>query len=293
MKRQRSATWHAVIACAVFVICTHIGDFMRLAGLRRILHGWVWVGVGNLFQSIICVSAIMAAHGVKLKQALGELGLRASIGRAAAFSFVAASPMLLAFVATSSINTEMSVLSVGVGCFIAPFAEEVLFRGYMFGQLYRRARWGFWLSALIPSALFALGHAYQASGFWELVGIFAVTGLGSVLGCWVYLRWNFNLWAVFGLHCLMNLWWELFGVADTALGGWIANGARLLTITAAILLTIYRDRFWKPLISDENAVDKAREQSCGNSAADRKLANLNGQQHLFRHEPFLIWQPAR
>jgi len=104
---------------------------------------------------------------------------------------------------------------------------------------------------------------------------------------------EFNLWAVFGLHCLMNLWWELFGVADTALGGWIANGARLLTITAAILLTIYRDRFWKRLTSDENAVDKAREESCGNSAADRKLANLNGQQHLFRHEPFLIWQPAR
>jgi membrane protease YdiL (CAAX protease family) len=61
----------------------------------------------------------------------------------------------------------------------------VLFRGYMFGQLYRRGRWGFWLSALVPSALFALGHAYQASGFWELVGIFAITGLGSLLGCWI------------------------------------------------------------------------------------------------------------
>jgi uncharacterized protein len=285
MKRQRSATWYAVIACAVFVICTYIGDFMRLAGLRRILQGWIWVGVANLFQLMICVSAIVTAHAVTLEKALGELGLRAPIGRAAAFSFVAASPMLLAFVATSSINAKMSALSVGVGCFIAPFAEEVLFRGYMFGQLYRRARWGFWLSALIPSALFALGHAYQASGFWELVGIFAVTGLGSLLGCWVYLRWQFNLWAVFGLHCLMNLWWEVFGVADTALGGWIANAARLLTITAAILLTIYRGRFWKPLTSDKNAVDKTTEQSCGRDPVDRKFANLDA--------PFLVWQPAR
>jgi membrane protease YdiL (CAAX protease family) len=115
----------------------------------------------------------------------------------------------------------MAVLSVGVGCFLAPLAEEVLFRGYMFGQLYRRARWGFWPSALIPSALFALGHAYQASGLGELVGTFAVTGLGSLLGCWMYVRWQFNLWAVLGLHCLMNLWWEVFGVADTALGGWL------------------------------------------------------------------------
>src|SRR6266849_6120360 len=148
MKRQRSATWYAVIACVVFVICTYIGDLMRLAGLRRILHGWIWVGVANLFQVILSVAAIVAAF-----------------------------PMLLAFALTSSINARMSVLSVGVGCFVAPFAEEVLFRGYVFGQLYRRARWGFWLSALIPSVLFAFGHAYQASGFWELVGIFAVTGL--------------------------------------------------------------------------------------------------------------------
>jgi membrane protease YdiL (CAAX protease family) len=285
MKRQRSATWYAVIACVVFVICTYMGDLMRLAGLRRILHGWIWVGVANLFQVILSVSAIVAAHAVKLKGAFGELGLRAPIGRAVAFSFVAAFPMLLAFAVTSSINAKMSVLSVGVGCFVAPFAEEVVFRGYMFGQLYRRARWGFWLSALIPSALFAFGHAYQASGFWELVGIFAVTGLGSLLGCWIYMRWQFNLWTVFGLHCLMNLWWELFGVADTALGGWIANAARLLTIAVAILLTTYRDRFWKPLTSEGNAVDQTTEQSCGRGPGDRKLANSD--------EPFLIWQHAR
>jgi hypothetical protein len=44
----------------------------------------------------------------------------------------------------------------------------------------------------------------------------------------------------------MNLWWEVFGVADTALGGWIANVARLFTVVIAILLTVYKDRFWKP-----------------------------------------------
>jgi hypothetical protein len=45
----------------------------------------------------------------------------------------------------------------------------------------------------------------------------------------------------------MNLWWEVFAVDDTALGGWLANGARLLTIACAILLTIFKDRFWPPL----------------------------------------------
>jgi len=284
MRRHRSATSYALIACAGFVICTYISDLMKLTGLRRILHGWIWVGVVNLFQVIISVSAIVAAHASKLKSALAELGLRAPIRPAAAFSFVAAFPMLLAFAVTSSINAKMSVLSVGVGCFVAPFAEEVLFRGYMFGQLYRRARWGFWLSALIPSALFALGHAYQAGGLWELTAIFAVTGVGSLLGCWIYMRWQFNLWVVFWLHCLMNLWWEVFGVADTALGGWIANGARLLTIAIAILLTIHKDRFWKPVSSERAPVDQTIEGGHSGGSADWSLANPD--------ESFLIWRQA-
>jgi membrane protease YdiL (CAAX protease family) len=133
-----------------------------------------------------------------------------------------------------------------VFAFIAPFAEEVLFRGFMFRQLYRRARLGFWISALLPSALFAAAHLYQSRNLGEMVGILAVTGLGGIGFCWVFMRWQDNLWAVFGLHALMNLWWEVFAVDDTALGGWLANGARLLTIALAILLTIYKDKIWKP-----------------------------------------------
>ena len=227
-----------------------MGDLMRFAGLRRFFHGWLFVGVFNLLQIASCIAGIMAAHITWLREALAELGLFAAAGRAAVFSFVAALPMLLAFGLSSPTNSKMSVLSVGVGCFLAPFAEEVLFRGYMFGQLYRRARWGFWLSALIPSALFALGHAYQAGGPLELAGIFAVTGFGGLLGCWLYLRWNGNLWIVFGLHSLMNLWWEVFGVADTALGGWIANGARLVTVILAVVLTIYKNRLWEPVAAE-------------------------------------------
>ena len=66
----------------------------------------------------------------------------------------------------------MSVLSVGVGCFLAPFAEEVLFKGNVFGQLYRRAV-GFLLVSTRPLGPLRLGHAYQATGVLQLTGIFA------------------------------------------------------------------------------------------------------------------------
>ena len=243
MKRQHSRTWYAAIACIAFLIATHVTDLMRLARARRFIHGWASLGVANLLQVILSVWGITIAHATGIQRAIKELGLRAPIGRAAIFAFIAALPMLIAFALSCRLNPNMSVLTVGVGCFLAPFPEEVLFRGYVFGQLYRRARWGFCLSALVPSVLFALGHAYQATGVLQLTRIFAVTGLGSILGCWLFVRWDYNLWVVFGLHSLMNLWWELFGIDDSALGGWIANGARLLTVTIAILLTIHKDRF--------------------------------------------------
>ena len=249
---------------------------MRLTGLRRFFHGWVFVGVFNVLQIAFCIGGIAVAHAARLRGALAELGLHARFSRAAAFSFIAALPMLLVFALTSPINLKISFLSVGVGCFLAPFAEEVLFRGYMFGQLYRRARWGFWPSALIPSALFALGHAYQAGGALELAGIFAVTGLGGLLGCWLFVRWNGNLWIVFGLHCLMNLWWEVFGVAETALGGWIANGARFLTVVLAILLTVYKDRIWKPEAGEFNWLE---DDDCSSSHQRTHRQRIDAEGH--------------
>jgi membrane protease YdiL (CAAX protease family) len=256
MRQTRSRSWYAAIASVIFIIGTNVHDFLRYAGLRRFFQGWVVNGLANVVQVVLCMLGISLAHHAGVKQSFRELGLRAPIRRALVFSFIASLPMLLAFAATSHINPKMTLLSVGVGCLIAPFAEEVLFRGYMFRQLYHRARWGFWLSVAIPSALFAFVHVYQAEGFFQLIGIMAVTGLGSVVGCWVFMRWQDNLWAVFGLHSLMNLWWEVFAVDGTALGGWLANGARLLTVFLAIMLTIYKDRIWKPLPIEPENIDE-------------------------------------
>jgi hypothetical protein len=77
------------------------------------------------------------------------------------------------------------------------------------------------------------------------------------------MRWQDNFWPVFGLHALMNLWWEVFAVDDTALGGWLANAARLATVVVGVLLTIYKDRIWKPLptvaaAADAPVIDESR-----------------------------------
>jgi uncharacterized protein len=254
MKRNASRLWYAAVATVVFTFADNINYLTR--PLRRFIEPLAELGARNLLQVGLCIFGVSLAHRFGFRPSLRELGMRAPVGRGLTFAFIASLPMLIAFALTSTANPKMTWMSVGVGCFIAPFAEEVLFRSYMFRQLYRRARLGFWLSALIPSVIFALGHLYQSSEPAELAGILAITGLGSLLTCWIFLRWQDNLWAIFGLHSLMNLWWEVFAVDDTALGGWLANAARLATIGLAILLTIYKDRIWKPLTVE---VDNVRE----------------------------------
>jgi uncharacterized protein len=256
MKRPNSRAWYAAIAALFFVVANNLQYLTRLIGLRRFMPPYAVTGVRNVLQVILCFVGVSLAHRFGFERSARELGLRAPVKRGLVFAFIASLPMLFAFALTFRVNPNMTFLTIGVGCVLAPFAEEVLFRSFMFRQLYRRARLGFWLSSLIPSVLFGMGHLYQSNAFWESVGILAITGLGSILFCWIFLRWQDNVWAIFGLHSLMNLWWEVFAVDETALGGWLANVARLLTVAVAILLTIYKRRIWKPLsIEAENIMD--------------------------------------
>ena len=72
----------------------------------------------------------------------------------------------------------------------------------------------------------------------------------------------------------MNLWWEIFAVDGTALGGWLANGARLLTVFLAVMLTIYKDRIWKLLSIEAQNVTETNhdEMTKGNSGKPLRLA---------------------
>jgi membrane protease YdiL (CAAX protease family) len=253
---------YALFALVAFVAIDHLGDLLHQFDLRRFMPWRVILAIRNTLEVGFSVLSVAVAHRQSAKFAARELGMTAPIKPALVFAAVASAPMLLAFAIGFSINHEMTFLSVAVGCFIAPFAEEVLFRGYLFRQLYQRAKMGFWLSALIPSVLFAAGHAYQSTQFSELAGILAITSVGSILLCWLYQRWNYNLWVIVALHSAMNLWWEVFAVDDTALGGWLANGARFTTVALAILLTIFKDRFWKTVPSaGEFARDEKKRSS--------------------------------
>jgi membrane protease YdiL (CAAX protease family) len=110
-------------------------------------------------------------------------------------------------------------LSLLAGALVAPFGEEMLFRGFATTAWVRGVgiRQGVFRAALV----FAFAHVLTTSGTSapDAFGL-AVVGFGSrvpialALG-WLFVRRN-TIWAPFGLHAAFNAW--LLVIAEAAAG---------------------------------------------------------------------------
>ena len=161
MDRKLSRLWLGSIAAVTFLVAGNIGYALRILRLSRFFGDEVRLAIRDTLQVLLCVGGAMTTYRVGLSAALREVGLRAPFRRALMLAAVASLPMLVCFGFQFPLNSRMTFLTVVVGCFVAPFAEEVLFRGYIFRQLYRRAGLPFGVAVLLPSLLFALGTSIK------------------------------------------------------------------------------------------------------------------------------------
>jgi membrane protease YdiL (CAAX protease family) len=83
---------------------------------------------------------------------------------------------------------------------VAPFAEELFFRGFFYRAL--RTRWPVVVAALINGAIFGLIHFGGADGADALLILPPLAVLGVVF-CLVYEKTK-SLWAVIGMHAFNN-----------------------------------------------------------------------------------------
>ncbi|MDC0708101.1 CPBP family intramembrane metalloprotease [Stigmatella sp. ncwal1] len=227
-----------LITLAVFFLIDryiHTLPFLRL--LPRDVRLWTWQGS----QVLVCLLAVALVHRLRPRAALSEVGLGPLTLRAIGFCILATLPMILTYGAAAGFQVHLTWKDVMTQAVMSPLAEEVLFRGYVLGQLQRRAGWPFWGAALVGLAPFALAHLYQSTqaghDAWETAGVLAITGMGHLFFSWLLERWG-DLWVPVGMHALMNLSWEAFQVDSTALGGTQANVARFATVGLAIGLTL-------------------------------------------------------
>jgi membrane protease YdiL (CAAX protease family) len=248
-----SPAWYSVFVLGVFLLALELRALLRQFEFYRALFETYSYHVPNALVNVLwivlCIAALMVAYRSTPWAAVKELGLAGPVVPALGLGFVASLPMLAGIAVASTWSDEATLLSVAHLCVISPVAEEVLFRGYAFRQLYRRAGWRFLPAVLVTAAVFAAGHVVGGSGAWDpmqMLATLAITFVGGLLFAWLFIRWDDNLWVPAAVHVFFNLWWELFAVDEGPVGGIAANAGRALAIAAMIALTIYRRRIpWR------------------------------------------------
>jgi len=229
----------SVIALLFFFLALASREVLR--ALPVAVPGPTW----KLGWLLFCLGGLWVAYRMGPRAAITELGLAAPVFRGLGIALLASLPMLVVLLLVSRNPMQFVPQTMLSSVLLAAVTEEILFRGYLFRQLYRRAGWHFVPAVLVTGLLFGLAHIGYAlrGGVLEVLGVAGITTLGGAFFSWLFVRWDNNLWVPIGMHLFMNAWWELFAVSTNAIGTWNANGARALAIVAAVVITL---RYTKP-----------------------------------------------
>lgn len=246
----------------VFVVADWLQEVLYLSAAYRELYEqfpfYFPESLKSLLQVVLVIAAISWLRRIGPVGALREIGLLRPPHIGFLFALLACLPLWLVFAIVNPLAESFPVAEVFYLSVLSPLAEEVVYRGFAFGQLRRLAGWGFWPAALLPAAIFGWGHAEGSGDLGTGLAIFLITGVGSVLAAWFYERWGFNLWVPFFLHCLMNLAWNVFTVGESAFAGWLPTVLQVTTLGLAALLTIFgARRFGQGSSADQAADDGA------------------------------------
>ena len=210
-----------------------VRPFEGYIGSSRTLH----YTLNYLLAGLIPTGALFLLHA--RRDIASSMGLSHGFGTGLLFAVTATLPMIAGYAVIGEFDGELSADEAFTWIFIAGMFEELVYRGFVFGQLFRYARWGFLPAALLAALAFGSLHLYQGHDPASALTAFGVTALGSIFFSWLYVEWNYNLWSVIWLHTLMNLPWIVFRVSTSgAVGDIGANALRLCTIILAIGLTV-------------------------------------------------------
>lgn len=169
---------------------------------------------------------------------LVELGFSKGFLKGVVFAFLVTLPMLIGYYLMGHYNKDYAFSKNLVFAFKDGFREEIFYRAFLFGQLFRQVKWGFIPAVAINGVIFGLSHLYQAHQFGDILQVFAITFAGAIWFAWLFIEWNDNLWVPIFMHFFMNLYWDLFSTEKSAVGGLLLNLPRILTIGISIYLTI-------------------------------------------------------
>ncbi len=233
---QKTTIIYTILILATFFLAFYgkqlVGHFVAnpfSSELGKIFYYYSWW----LFPIVLIVGLLFG-----FKNILVEFRIHQGFTFGLLFSFITVSPMFISSAIIGHVSETINTTTLLHHTVGAGFMEELLFRAFLFGILFRRLQWGFIPAAVLGAVIFGLGHIYQGTSMLETAGVFAVTFLGAAWFAWLFIEWDENLWIPIFLHTFMNLSWILFDVSHNALGGLYSNIFRVITIAVSITLTV-------------------------------------------------------
>ena len=237
---KRPAWLVTMLALLVFFVLDHFDGalFKRFAADTE---GWTRTAAWFTLRYLPWLFATLglAALLFGVKNTAYAVGLHRIPLRGVLIAAVGTAPMLAALAFTSSVAPLDGMgRSVVQGALLPGFFEEIFYRSLLFGFLFRFAGWGFLPAALLGAVIFGGAHLYQSGEPAAAAAIFAITATGAGWFAWLYAEWDFDIWVPAGFHILMNGYWEVFAVSDSALGPMSANISRLVVIILSVVMTL-------------------------------------------------------
>lgn len=132
---------------------------------------------------------------------------------------------------------------------LGPFAEEVLFRGFLIHELSTIGRWPAARVIAVSGLLFGLAHVGNGGAFLLIPGI----AVGGAVFAWMTLHRR-TIWPAIGVHAALNLWWDLFPTQAL-----LGHALSLLAAVALILAlgALERRRLAPARIAPSDVVSKS------------------------------------
>lgn len=251
--KQEQGIRPVIAALILLILLVSLALPIVLATIEAYNHARLRLGLDVYFIShplmrvlIVLLGYVLIARLIKRRPTLGVLVGWERFAVGLGLGLLCTLPMLV-IGAMGGMKDDTEYRFLYRGTLVAALNEEFVFRAFGFGLLVQAARVGLWPAAIITGVLFGAVHLDftpdEGQTILGQVDLFLLlTTLGGVLYAWLYHRIGYNLWFVIALHLFMNLWWGIFDVGGSPLGGFGATLSRVLCVTAAIVLVIVLNR---------------------------------------------------
>lgn len=147
-----------------------VRPFEGCIGSSQTLH----YTLNYLLAGLIPSGALFLLHA--RRDIASSMGLSHGFGTGLLFAVTATLPMIAGYAVIGEFDRELSADEAFTWIFIAGMFEELVYRGFVFGQLFRYARWGFLPAALLAALAFGSLHLYQGH---DPVSALAVGDIGA------------------------------------------------------------------------------------------------------------------